>query len=240
MITRKRAPRDISAQARVVEPAERGSRIPHHQLQEILTLFDRYRKQGKGLQESYELIGEKVGRSTKMIGVTINRLRPTAGAARLYLQSRAYKMARKLVAEADAPLLMELLSRPSLGVIDPPQKTGGGEGGFFLSVTAESCGAVKVAVATQQALPAAPDPMTPFNPYEEKTDEVPESYGLTERAPTVGRSKTTQAAIESAKERLAEARRRAEHQEDESVWLLDGHAEGEEATGGVLITHKKV
>lgn len=242
MITpKKRKPRDISAQARVVEPAERGSRIPHYQLQEILTRFDYWRKRGKGLQECYELIGQEVGRSTKVIGVTINRHRPTAGAARLYLQNRAYALARKLVRDADAPLILELLSRPSLGVIDPVQKTGGGEGGFFLSVTADSCGAVKIGVATQQALPAAPDPTAPLNPFEEKTDvqDVPPE-GIGDRPRTFGRSQTTQAAIESAKERLAAARRRVEHQEDESVWLVDGHAEGEEETGGVLITRNKV
>jgi hypothetical protein len=136
----------------------KGAPILESELALILERFDHYRKvEGLGLMQAYEAVGSETGRSTKVIGVIINRQRPTVNAARTYLRSKALRMARKIVKRGSTADLINILERPGIGVLDPLKRQDGGGGGFFLSVSADSCGAVKIGVATGQAqLPAAP------------------------------------------------------------------------------------
>lgn len=201
----------------------KGEPIPHHILQEILERFDAYRKQGLGLMEAYEKVGNDVGRSQRVIGVIINRMRPTVGAARLYLRSKALRMARRVVSKGTTAELINILERPSIGVLEPLKKAEAGGGGFFLSVSADSCGAVKVGIAAgQAALP--PAPVETFDPYQLQPGDQHEN----EEKPVqrfVGRSIATQTAIENARIRLENARQRRGREEDGRVQGADVESE---------------
>lgn len=206
-------------------PARDRVPIPDHQKQEILVRFDTLRRQGRGIQESYKIIGEEVNRNYKVIGELINRMRPTAGAARMYLRSKLLRLTRRLVEEAKAPEIIEILSRPGIGVLDPPAKTQADSGGFFLSVEANTCGAVKVGVAMQQTLPEAQSEEA-FDPFTPQSGEIghaeqqgqhqgrlqPEGTGesLVPRPTFFGRGANSRTAREDASIREANTRQQQE------------------------------
>lgn len=130
-----------------------GQRVRSEELADILSLFEEQKKTGKPLRACYEAIGELVGRSPDVVRMIIGRLKPTNGLARVYIQSKAMKLAMKVVREANTAQAIDILSRPNMGVLDPMKQTNQ-EGGFFMSMTADSCGAVKIGV-TNQRPPAA-------------------------------------------------------------------------------------
>lgn len=206
-------------------------------LQFILDRFDYHRKAGRGISESYRLVALETNYAECTIGQIVNRMRPTVGAARLYLRSKALRMARRLVKEAKAPELLDILSRPSMGVIDPAAKSEGGGGGFFLSVQAQDCGAVKIGVATGQSmLPSAPvaEEFDPFSPQsEEERSEKPNEAPEAPEPRFLGRSQATQDAIAAARIRLAnqrEAKARRDQRRDTptGVWLVDADTQESE------------
>src|SRR5438874_2067965 len=122
--------------------------VPPHIAAQIFMRFKQLRKQGEHVMPACEIIAKELGEnfSVKTVWGVVDRLRPTDQLASVYLKSQAMRLAIRLVKQADAAQAMELLSRPSIGVIAPKarENSGGGDGGFFLSVQVDSCGAVKV------------------------------------------------------------------------------------------------
>lgn len=151
----------------------RGIRAQPDEIQHILDLFNDCRKKGRSIMESYRLVGAQVGRDQKVIGTIINRLRPTTDMAKMYLRAKSYRLVKRLVAKAGPSEIIDILQRPSIGVLDPIKKVDSGPGGFFLTVNADSCGAVKVGVmgahTAQKQLPEATEDEV-YNPFTDFID----------------------------------------------------------------------
>lgn len=108
------------------------------------------RRNKKSITDACEIVGYEYGREPDTIYAIMRRFEPTTDVAQAYLQSQALRLAMRVVRESNAPEAIDVLSRKNIGVLAPKTESAGGGGGFFLSVTAESCGAVKLAVATAQ------------------------------------------------------------------------------------------
>lgn len=197
----------------------RGIKVEADEIQHILDLFNDSRKHGRGLMDSYTLVGAQVGRDKKVIAGIIQRLKPTTDLARMYFRAKAYKMAKRVVAKASPGELMDVLQRPSIGVLDPVKKIEGGGGGFFLSVSTESCGAVKVGVAAIPGALEEPKQLgegedTPvFDPFSEVIDVGQgadhEPYGNAEFRADESHPPRTETVIERVRRQLAERRQSA-------------------------------
>lgn len=116
---------------------------------EMLALISRRVKaeirKGRGMMAAYAAVGAEVGMSAEQVGKLFRMLMPTANLATDLFRARAFRMASRVIKEARAPELIDILSRPNIGVLEPIKKVeSGGGGGFFLSVDAGSCGAVSV------------------------------------------------------------------------------------------------
>lgn len=195
----------------------RGVPIQPDEIQHMLDLYTDCRKRGMAIMEAYKRVGALLGRDPKVVGVTIARLRPTTDLGKMYLRAKSFRLVKRLVAKASPAEIIDILQRPSIGVLDPVKKIdGGGGGGFFMSVNVESCGAVKVgamqAQAPQPQLEAhnAEDDGANFDPFSEVIDiegVVEHENGDAECRPdgaeTQGRSET---AIEKVRRQLAERR----------------------------------
>lgn len=143
-------------------------------------------------------IGVESSRSTGTIWAIVKRMTPTVDVAQDYFRANAFRMAHKIVKEGSPQLLVDVLSRPNVGALDPIKQESGGGGGFFLSVQADSCGAVTVAVQQPTGALAPPrqtnDSESPIQEGEENGFESPSD--TPEEAPRfVARSLATAAAI---------------------------------------------
>lgn len=173
-----------------------------------------------GMMRLYELVGEETGFDAKTVSRVWRMMQPTTGLAIDFIRARAFRMARRVVNEGSVDALINILERPNVGVLDPVKKVESGGGGFFISVQADSCGAVNVGVMPQQSMEARPDlPALPA-PEESIIDMAP-GYG--EEGPPLNRqqrdelvdpdarhrprgpggSKAYQTALEDMKARLA-------------------------------------
>lgn len=166
------------------------NRVRSEELADILALYEEQKRAGKPLMECYAAVGEVVGRSPAVVRSIISRLRPTNALARVYIQSKSMKLAMKVVREANVAQAIDILTRPNIGVLDP-LKSNNNEGGFFMSMTADSCGAVKLAVTNQRPQ------------IEGDTDA--EDAGSAETA--TDRLRSADATLEAAKARLSHSRR---------------------------------
>ena len=192
----------------------RGIPISAEEIQHILDLFNDSRKRGRSLMDSYTLVGQQVQRDPKVIAGLIQRLRPTTDLAKMYFRAKAFKMAKRIVKKASPAELIDVLQRPSIGVLDPIKKIDTGPGGFFLSVNAESCGSVKVGVAQLQPAPEQLDAGdVPFDPFSEaitvnQVEEVlHESHGYAEFREAGGQeAPQRETAIERVRRQLRERR----------------------------------
>lgn len=122
-------------------------RIPAHELAEIVSEYVGWTKAGKSNGEAYLLIAATHERPSDSIRSVIQRLRPTIDPAKVYLKAQALRLAIRVVRNANVQESMEILANPEIGVLQPKTEGPTGQGGFFLSVTAESCGAVKIGLA---------------------------------------------------------------------------------------------
>lgn len=113
----------------------------------IVSRVRQLRKEGKTISEACELAGEEAGKDARTVYQLVRRLEPSTEIAELYLKSSALRLAMRIVRDANVPEAIDILSRKNIGVIAPKAEQMGGAGGFFLSVTAETCGAVKVQAA---------------------------------------------------------------------------------------------
>lgn len=179
----------------------------------MMALYKDYRSKGVGKTESYKKVGEILGRNYQTIAAAVLRLSPSTGVAQDYLKSRALKMARRVVKEAKANELIDVLSRPNMGVLAPKQDAGG-QTGFFLSVSVDTCGAVKVGAGSSggwqpKQLEAAPEviDVEPIERFEETADVKR----------TVGKSQAFQEALARAREKIRR------NQEQQGIQGAHGH-----------------
>lgn len=185
------------------------------------------------MMQACDLVGADMEMPGKSVWSIIQRFKPTTDLGKMYMKAKAYRMTKRLVKEAKAGELIDILSRPGMGVIEPAVKNEGGAGGFFLSVAADSCGAVKVGVATGSFQPQKAHEMEGFDPYRPQTTDK-EGYRGQKSIGPVRERETAKSAIERAREKLAAARhsgrnegRGAEREGDERVTVLDGELESE-------------
>jgi hypothetical protein len=145
----------------------KGVRIPASEVSLIMGMFYKlHQKEGHPLTETYKIIGEAVDRDFKVVCDVVKRYLPTTDLATAIFRAKAADMAMKVVRKGSVAETINILERPNIGVLEPLKKGGdNGEGGFVLSVSADSLGAVKVGVAvgagaTKQAIEAgAPAPL---------------------------------------------------------------------------------
>lgn len=116
-------------------------------INEILNRFKRLTKQeGRSISEACATIAEERHRSPDSIRTLIRRFQPNVDGAEAYVRANALRLAMRVVRKATVDQSIDILSRSNVGVLAPKQEGGGAGGGFFLSVQADSCGAmVKVA-----------------------------------------------------------------------------------------------
>lgn len=123
-----------------------AERLQPEDLAEMWVVYKDLRAKGWAFLDIYEKLADQFGRPVATIRTHLRKLAPTTDIARVFLSASALKMAKRVVDEGRVPELIDVLSRPSLGVIAPKAEAQGG-GGFFLSVSADSCGAVRVGLA---------------------------------------------------------------------------------------------
>ena len=195
-----------------------GQPTPIHICQEILLRFDEKRRQtyenqhGKVVTKNIMRCCKEIGREMDppMLPETVHgilmRLRPTTDIAKMYLKAKAYKLVRRLVKRANPAEIIDVLTRPGIGVLEPQVKMeGSGGGGFFLSVSAESLGAVKIGVGQMPNTPKV-EALQEFNPFVGEEDDGEDD----EKAPIAPAPRlTSQSALERARAKLYAAQQAA-------------------------------
>lgn len=98
-------------------------------------------------------VSAEFGRDIHTISKLLKRLRPTTELARATLLSRANELVTRVADKADIDQLIDVLSRPNVGVLDPVANKGGGGAhvGILVSVSPAHLAALT---------PAAPEPLT--------------------------------------------------------------------------------
>lgn len=197
----------------------KGQHLPIHVCQEILLKFDAYRREGQSIMGAITQISEENKLAPKTIHALLKRLQPTTDLAKMYLKAKAYRMARRLARKASPAEIIDILERPGINVLEPAKKMESGGGGFFLSVQTDSCGAVKMGIASGQAVAALAPTVTPdFNPFvglsQEDFDEEPTPRDAGPRieppnqrqALAIRQAESQNRTLEEARAKLAQAR----------------------------------
>lgn len=188
-----------------------GVPITPDELQHILDLFNDSRKKGRTLMDSYRAVGAIIGKPPVMVAKLVQRMRPTTDLARMYFRAKAYKMAKKVVAKANVSEIVDVLSRPNIGVLDAVKKVEGGNGGFFLTVNADSCGAVKVGVlqpTTQEPMQLDSGIEVEYGENDEGNGDAPIEGDASPRGPAP--EARTETVIEKVRRQLAERRQQSQ------------------------------
>lgn len=102
------------------------------------------RAQGLGISEACDAVALEFGKVPATVYSMVKRFEPTTELAETYLKSQAFRLATRVVREANVEQAIDILARKNMGVLAPKTEEGAGQGGFFLSVSADTCGAVKV------------------------------------------------------------------------------------------------
>lgn len=177
----------------------------------IMARIRELKRTGLGVMECCETVAGEMGRPKSTIYQVVRRFEPTTDIAEAYLKSSALRLAIRTVRDANVDQSIDVLSRKNIGVLAPKSEgEGGGMGGFFLSVNAESCGAVKVGVMAAQPQLEAPRPQLVTT--KEVIDVEPEEVAPVSR-PLQGHirkglSDEHKKAIQSARERVQAAQRK--------------------------------
>ena len=192
----------------------KGVPIPIEIKQDILLRFDDYRRKEMSIMAACTQISQdvqllhNVDLSPKSVWACINRLRPTTDIAKLYLKAKAMKLVKRVVQKANVSEAIDLLSRPGMDVIGRPSKEqAGGPQGFFLTVQADTCGAVKVGVATGQPAQATIAESAEFDPFAGAIGGFDEDAEDRPAPKAVGRGESAHSALERARAKIAESRR---------------------------------
>lgn len=214
-------------------PTNKGKQIVRLRPEEIGTIIGRFRqlvKAGTLVVDAYNIIGTELNLKPSTVQNVIRRLKSSQRIATEYLQANALRLAMRVARKANVDQSIDILSRPNIGVLEPIKRNENSGGGFFLAVSADSCGAVKV-VAGQSpeeaplSLPAGPDILdeepietqrTPFETDPEcgetDTEEVilPSPYSVPgvphPGQGSIGGSKKYKEAVTKARERIEAAK----------------------------------
>lgn len=121
--------------------------IPRLEVAEILKLYKFYKERELGTKAACEEVCKVYPYQWTTIYALVKRLEPTTGLAQTYIKAGALRLAKRIVAKASVAESIEVLSRPNIGVLESRQQATGG-GGFFLSISKDSCGAFKMEAGT--------------------------------------------------------------------------------------------
>lgn len=120
-----------------------GARLRAHEISDILSRYKALAGQGQTQKDAAKVIAEVYDRPIETILSVLKRFRPSIDAASAYMQAESLRLAMRVVRKANVSESIDILSRQNIGVLAPKHDGGGnGGGGFFLSVTADTCGAV--------------------------------------------------------------------------------------------------
>lgn len=122
---------------------------------EIVTEFEKAKKRGLTDQQAYSEAAERVGVMPADVRHHVTALRSTVALARMKIRAKASVMVDRIVEKAPTSELIDILSRPNVGVLDPAQKGAQGGGGFILSVGLDSLGGVRATAAMLPDVPVA-------------------------------------------------------------------------------------
>lgn len=233
----------------------KGVRIPLHELNIMLSYYKREVQSKQRMQIYEELAAQFEGKyHVASIGQAIQRFMPTTDLAEALLQKKAFRLASRIARKANVTEAIDVLSRPNIGVLAPIKKVEGG-GGFVLSISMDSCGAVAVGAklnGSQEPPQLAPPPaylsagdsdpgviITSHRVEEvDRADEAPESSPAPLKKPDGVIAKALERAkakLEAAKNADGVVRQRRDrrsrsqsrqHQGVEGVQGADGNAEG--------------
>jgi hypothetical protein len=193
-------------------------------VQEILLRFQEYKRQGIIASDAYSRISYDLSMLQPPFPIkpdsvyrTIRRFRPTVDMAALHLKASAYRLARRVVNKASVEQSIDILSRSNMGVLAPAKAQMSGPTGFFLSVKADTCGAVTVGAAIGE-LPASPTESTTL---EFDLGEIYEDPRPVVTTPvSVGGSRSREAILEAARAKILAAR------QDQDAGREGGSGEG--------------
>lgn len=116
-----------------------GKKVSDGEKEDILVFL----KSGKSIKET----AYHFGRSADTIRDLLKSLRPTTELARATLRARAMELTDRVIEKADTDQLIDILSRPNVGVFDPAPsaKGAGGGGNVLINIQAGSLAAVNEA-----------------------------------------------------------------------------------------------
>lgn len=228
--------------------AQKAPKMSAIDMQDAYARYKDLRKSGLGMMEACGMVGEEIGREEKTVYMLIRRLEPTIDVSQAYIQAQALRLAMRIVRKANVAEAVDILSRRNIGVLAPKQEEGSGGGGFFLSVSAESCGAIKIGVASaaKQLDAPLPSPPTPAfidvqptqveqetEPHEEDSRPAHHNGSFLKRGAEI--SESARKAIENARQRLDVAKRRRVRKQGDGLSIrarIKSLAESDEQTGG--------
>lgn len=199
-------------------------KIPLDQVEEILTVYKALRTQGLGKTQACREIADIYNRHwTTILGI-VARLHGTTNIADVILKRGAARMASRVVRKANVTESIDVLER--IGVLAPKQSgEGAGQSGFFLSVSMDTCGAVKVGAGQLQgwqpnALGPAAEQAIDVEAIKREQAEIAAGPDEPAGRPTfMGRNKAYQEAVARHKAALAQKRAALEAKKtDEEVW----------------------
>lgn len=197
-----------------------GQPTPIHIQQEILLRFDAYRREQRSIMDSCAQISVDLKTEhnyempPKSVWALLQRLRPTTDLAKMYLKAKAMKLVKRIVKRASPSEAIDLLSRPGMNVIEPAAKTqDNGPTGFFLTVQADTCGAVKIGMGAGQIQPKQIEETVAFDPFAGAVGGFDEESQASSGPRVIGRSETSQSALDRARAKIAASRRASEENE---------------------------
>lgn len=145
----------------------------------IAAIIDEYEaaKRVPGTSEwaAYQAAAKAVGVGVAEVQAQVKALRSTVRLAKMRILAKSSAMVNKIIDKAPTGELIDILSRPNVGVLEPAQKGAQGSGGFILSVAMDSCGAVRATAAMlpEQDIPQLSGGFDGQNENAEREDASP-------------------------------------------------------------------
>ncbi len=180
---------------------------------EIVDRYEAAKKRGLIDTQAYNEVADAMGIDASSVRYHVKALKSTVALAKRKLLAKASVMVDRIVEKAPTSELIDILSRPNIGVLDPAQKGQQGNGGFFLSVEMGSLGGVRATAAMlPESAPALP-------PASEIIDITGDAYAQNGHVPT---------SAEALRYRLALARAGTGEGRDAEAASLDTPADDAE------------
>lgn len=119
---------------------------------DILTYVKKYP------QKTIREVAREFGRDESTISRLLKQFRPTTELARATILARASQLVERVADKADVDQLIDILSRPNVGVLEPVAGKGGGSGGANVGILVSVQQGSLAAIATNtETVPAAID-----------------------------------------------------------------------------------